>query len=490
MEQVGIYIRVSTEEQATEGTSLQAQRRKLLAYCESQSWSVAGVYADEGISGSTIEKRPQATKMLDDAKKGIINHILILKVDRLCRNTRNLLEIVDLCKQYNVRLSAVEEQIDYTTPTGKMMLTMLGSFAELERATITARMVGGKEQKNRNGYVVHSSWLPYGYRREGDMLVPDPVDAEFFKKLVHMYVDEQLSANQICRILRDSGVRRNIRKPNALWKPGVLYNTFRNPVYKGYTRYHRTVGEMIAVPAKNVVPILTEEEWDNLNRILDVRTKVNARKNTRYPSCNFYFGSVLYCSVCKRKLITIFVDRMKEGKLQRFHYYQCKWSKPAEVVDDPCSNKGMCTQESVETNFINKLKDFVIFNSEPSSTAADLPSTTTQEKEILKMQDKKKRLLDLYLNEGIDQETYSQKIKEIDDKITILTDSVDAIKKSISDIELDNKNLGKLKDLSKNIIAIWSILTPQEKRQFVDSCIKRIDYNKKEGIVNILWNIK
>ena len=85
-----LYMRVSTEEQAKEGYSLPSQKRKLMAYCDAHDWSIVAIYTDEGISAKNIDDRPQAKQLLEDAKNNLFENILILKVDRLARNTRKL----------------------------------------------------------------------------------------------------------------------------------------------------------------------------------------------------------------------------------------------------------------------------------------------------------------------------------------------------------------------------------------------------------------
>ena len=104
MVETGIYVRVSTEEQAKEGYSIRAQIQKLKDYSRIKEWNVYKVYADEGISGKNIKDRPAIVELIDDLKNGRINNVLVFKIDRLTRNTADLIYLINLFNQYDLSL--------------------------------------------------------------------------------------------------------------------------------------------------------------------------------------------------------------------------------------------------------------------------------------------------------------------------------------------------------------------------------------------------
>lgn len=164
-----IYLRVSTEGQADEGYSLDAQRSKLLAYCDAHDWRVSDeyVYVDAGASGTSTEKRDAFRAMMDAARLGAVNRIVAVKLDRLARNVRDFLQTVDELAAVGCDLVLIQESFDTGTPSGKFALTMFAAMAELEAATITERVLSGKQQKAQTG-----GWnggrLPYGYEAQSD----------------------------------------------------------------------------------------------------------------------------------------------------------------------------------------------------------------------------------------------------------------------------------------------------------------------------------
>ena len=138
-----LYVRVSTQQQVDEGYSLVEQEDRLRAFCAAQDWSVGPVYADEGISGKTTD-RPAYQAMLAAADAGDIGRILAIKLDRIARNTRDFLALVDQLGKADCDLVLLKESFDTGTPHGKFALTMLAAIAELEVSQIAERLQSGR----------------------------------------------------------------------------------------------------------------------------------------------------------------------------------------------------------------------------------------------------------------------------------------------------------------------------------------------------------
>jgi len=117
-----IYVRVSTEDQAQEGFSIRAQVDKLKAYSLIKGWEIYDIYSDEGISGKNIVDRPEMNRLIDDVNDGKVNNVLVFKIDRLTRNTKNLLELVELFEENNCAFNSLTESVDTDTPSGRMFL--------------------------------------------------------------------------------------------------------------------------------------------------------------------------------------------------------------------------------------------------------------------------------------------------------------------------------------------------------------------------------
>src|SRR5580693_7599192 len=164
---VGIYVRVSTEEQR-ERQSIVTQREFAARYCDLHQLNVYETYADDGVSGTIpIEQRSGTIRLLDDARKGKFDQLLVFKLDRLGRDTRLILNAVAELEKHGVRVRSMTEEFDTATSTGRLMLTMLSGFAAHERDMIRERSMAGTDRLARAG-----AWLggivPYGYRKEGE----------------------------------------------------------------------------------------------------------------------------------------------------------------------------------------------------------------------------------------------------------------------------------------------------------------------------------
>src|SRR5690348_12431101 len=163
---VGIYLRVSTEEQR-ERQSIATQRDFANRYCDLHQLPIHGFYADDGVTGTiAIDRRPQGARLLRDARLKKFDQLLVYKLDRLGRETRLTLEAVAELENCGVRVRSMTEEFDSQTPIGRLMITMLSGFAAHERECIRERSMAGTERKAEAG-VWMGGIVPYGYRKEG-----------------------------------------------------------------------------------------------------------------------------------------------------------------------------------------------------------------------------------------------------------------------------------------------------------------------------------
>lgn len=164
---VAIYLRVSTEDQAKEGYSLELQRDYLEAFAEREGVEAPKIYQDDGISGYSTE-RPALKELLKDAKEKKFDLVLIYKIDRFSRNLKDLLNLVDELFSYGVGFKSATEPFDTTTSAGKLMFQQLGSFAEFERNRIAERVFPGMVKGVQQGDWQGARYSPYGYRYNKD----------------------------------------------------------------------------------------------------------------------------------------------------------------------------------------------------------------------------------------------------------------------------------------------------------------------------------
>ncbi|MCK4442960.1 MAG: recombinase family protein, partial [Thermoplasmata archaeon] len=185
---VAIYVRVSTEEQASKGHSLEAQVEALKKFCENNDLRYCRVYKDNGHSGTNLD-RPMLQKMLDHAFQGLFDGIVVWKIDRLSRRMRDLLELVDYLKSCDVAVRSATEPFDMGTPMGECMFNMMGNFAQLEHGMLVERVKLGLRRRWEQG-----KWKggvpPYGYdyNLETEKLDVNEEEAKVVRKIFKHYL--------------------------------------------------------------------------------------------------------------------------------------------------------------------------------------------------------------------------------------------------------------------------------------------------------------
>lgn len=178
------YARVSTLEQATRGVSLAAQRDRIIAYCNAMGWDLHEVITDSGESAKTL-KRPGVAKILERVRLGVVGRIVVLKLDRMTRSTRDLAELLEVFAKFNVALVSVSESLDTQSAAGRLVVNMLGVVAQWEREAIGERTATALAHKRRESTVYGHT--PFGYRRVGNRLVPDAKQQRALQKAQAMH---------------------------------------------------------------------------------------------------------------------------------------------------------------------------------------------------------------------------------------------------------------------------------------------------------------
>lgn len=233
-----LYVRVSTQLQADEGFSLEAQQERLEAHCKAQGWAVDAdhIYIDAGVSGKTTD-RPKFTAMLAAAQAGQVQRIVAMKLDRMARNVREFLTTVDQLKAWGCDLVLVKESFDTSTPHGRFALTMFAAMAELEASTITERVMTGKAQKaTQGGY--NGSRCPLGYDyQSGAFIIND--QAQTVRSVFALFL-QGLSINAIAQKMNDEGrptaragkADKN-KKQTSRWYASTVRTILGNGIYAG-----------------------------------------------------------------------------------------------------------------------------------------------------------------------------------------------------------------------------------------------------------------
>ena len=206
-----IYVRVSTNVQAEKGYGLEAQITACKKMCEIKNYDIVDIYTDGGVSGiRDVDKRKDFIRLLTDAEQNKFSVLVFYAFDRLARDIRVFMNIVDNLKKFNIKIVSCKEQIDTTTDTGEFMMNIYASVNQLELKTIKARMAMGREEKRKeSGYV--GGYLPYGYSMVDKKIEINPEHANIVKIIFNACHNLKLSYREIGRRLTNDGVPPPIR---------------------------------------------------------------------------------------------------------------------------------------------------------------------------------------------------------------------------------------------------------------------------------------
>ncbi|WP_019177067.1 recombinase family protein [Methanomassiliicoccus luminyensis] len=232
MVSAAIYIRVSTEEQAEEGYSLDAQQERLVAYCEAQGWDVAGIYADRGHTGRKISTREAYKRMM--AEKDSWDTILVMKMDRIHRNSKNFIEMMDNLEKWGKKFTSMQEELDTSSAIGRFVVDMIQRIAQLESEQIGERTYAGMEQKATTGGLL-GFYPPYGYKVEDNDLKIIEEEAAWVRYIFSSY----LGGMTMCEIADAMNSNNFLTRQKKEWTKWSISRLLHNPAYAGYRRWDK-----------------------------------------------------------------------------------------------------------------------------------------------------------------------------------------------------------------------------------------------------------
>ncbi|MHB1721227.1 MAG: recombinase family protein [Acidimicrobiales bacterium] len=341
---IATHTRISTDE-VNQPYSLGAQSERLSSYIASQEdWELAGTFTDQ-ISGAKLE-RPGLGGALRAAKAGRFDLLLVYRVDRLSRSVRGLAEVLETLDAAGVGFRSATEPFDTTAAAGRMMVQMLGVFAEFERSTIIDRVIAGMERKAALG-----GWCgghePFGYRAvkgEG-RLEEDETEAPLVPVIFDLYTNKRLGSHAIANWLTDTGLSTRSGKP---WSFKSVLTVLRNRTYLGQVHFRGTWSE-------SRHPALVEESlFDAAQAILSERGEDVSKRATN--ASEYLLTGLVVCGTCGSR----FTGTAATGGNATYRCYTCGGRQrygtktcsadrlPAETLDDAVVHSLLAAYDRVD----------------------------------------------------------------------------------------------------------------------------------------------
>jgi site-specific DNA recombinase len=438
---IGIYVRVSTQEQANEGYSIAAQKERLKAFCAAQGWEDYKFYVDEGVSAKDTD-RPQLNQLLEHIKNGQISMILVYRLDRLTRSVRDLYTLLDALEKYNCTFKSATEMYDTSTAMGRMFIGLVALLAQWETENLSERIKMALEEKVSSGERVGN--IPYGFN-----LSPEEKLIKNEKSSVVLEIIEKvkngMSANSIANYLNSVNDDRD-------WHPMAVLRILKNPAIYGATKWNDKVFE------DTHEGLISKSEFIKLQQILDDRS-LSPRRNVE---STYLFQGVISCPYCDRPLsVNRYIKKGKDGEDYQGAVYRCQI----------CRKEGRKTFTIGEHRFLEALYEYMktvkIKHIDTAVKHNERDIYFEQLKQIEKKRDKYQRgwAADLISDEEFERRMFETKgtYEELKKKIEQTEDPV------IVDTEA-------LQNIIFTFNQSFSYLTQEEKRMFISQFIRKIEF--------------
>ena len=515
-----LYSRVSTEMQV-DGYSLEGQKTSLRKFADREEMKIVGEYEDAGKSGKSIEGRPAFKNMLSDIENGLqVDYILVYKLSRFGRNAADILNSMELIKCFDTNLICIEEGIDSSQTSGKLLISVLSAVAEIERENIIEQTMNGRKEKARQGGW-NGGFAPYGFYLEDKKLHINEEEAETIRMIFDLYANKNLGFNKIAKTLNLQGIKKITRQNGTLdkWSGHQIRMIIDNPVYAGMIAFGRrkrekikgTKNEYHMVKTGDYIlqngqhnAIIDEELW---NRTCDKRKLTGHKAESKIGKDRAHLLSgILKCPKCGGPMYTNkHAWTNKDGTYKEIYYYVCSRIKLERGVK--CDYKAMLKKTDIEPIVIELLKEIVndkVLAQAMVDGIADKVDTSTIDKELEGL---KKQLKEVEANKSrleneidtlpLDARYRERKINDMTQRLDGLYDTMADIEECIADAnkrkstaDANAINLENIKAILKAFSETYDMLDDYQKRSLISFLIKEIQIYPKDENASVLKSIE
>lgn len=499
-----LYPRVSTEMQV-DGYSLEGQKNGLKRFADREEMEIVGIYEDAGKSGKSIEGRPAFKKMLSDIKNGLeIDYILVYKLSRFGRNAADILNSLEFVQSYGINLICIEEGIDSSQTSGKLLISVLSAVAEIERENIIEQTMNGRREKARQGGW-NGGFAPYGYYLKDNQLLIEETEAEAIRIIFDKFANSDIGLGGVAKYLNLQGIKKIPRQNGTLetWSSHFIRLILDNPVYCGKIAYGRRTREKVKgtkneykqVHAEDYIledgqheGIISEELWQKVHA-KRMATGIKQPSKIGKDRSHLLTG-ILKCPLCGSSMYTNkHAWTNKDGTYKEVYYYICGRNK--QERGHHCDYKASLRKTDIEPLVIEAVKELVsdkYFAKEIEKRIGVQIDTTAIDKELanyerkLKEVDLNKARLEREIdNLPIDARFRERKIHDMTLRLDALYDTIVELEERIEDaklrkssIEMETITLDNIYKLMLNFGKLYDIISDEEKKSLITYLIKEI----------------
>jgi site-specific DNA recombinase len=455
---VGIWIRVSTEDQA-QGESPQHHERRAREYATFNNWAVKEVYDLAGVSGKTVMEHPEAKRMLADIARGHITGLIFSKLARLARNTKELLEFSDIFRQHNADMISLQEKIDTSSPAGRLFYTMIAALSQWEREEIADRVRASIKVRAKMGKSLGGA-APFGYMWKDKRLVVNPAEGPI-RKLMYEIFAEQKRKKGVARLLNKAGYRT---RKGAKFTDTTVVRLLQDTTAKGFYRSNHTYrdgkGKLIQKPESEwvltpVEPLVSTELWQHCNALLAPRPG----KIALGPKPLHLFAGLLFCGCGQRMYV---------------------FSRSPKYVCPKCRNK--IAIEDIEAIYREELEDFFVSQERVQTHLSRANEFLTEKKariaahtrELTKVRTEMRKVYDLYQADKITADGFGNLYRPLEDQERSLAIELPTLQGQVDALEMRQLTMSEVISEATTLHRLWPKFTAQEKRGIVESITEKI----------------
>lgn len=442
-----LYIRVSTEEQALRGYSLEAQLADLEEFAKENFMIIVGRYIDAGTTArKKLKNRKEFQRMLEDVQANKIDVILFIKLDRWFRNVADYYEVQKILDAHNVTWKCTQEFYDTTTANGRLNLNIKLSIAQDESDRTSERIKFVFENKLKNGEVVSGS-LQYGFyikEENGKKIVA--IDKEKMK-----IVEDAFEYFRSCHSLRKT-CTYIYEKYNISWLIKTFARMIRNDMYAGIHRGNEHFCEAAF----------------SLEYMQELRALIKKQNFTRKNMYCYIFSGLIICGDCGKHMSGCYSNSNKK----KIFYYRCN---RAILKASLCKNSKLVNEKKIEQYLLNNIKN--IMNDAIIEYDISKKNNLKPQRDRQKIKNKMKKLKDLYVNDLIDLDEYRKDYADYQNQL-----------KKIDSENESEFNVQRLKELmNTDFLHAYQTLDREHKRVFWRSIIKEIHLSSTGEIIRIVF---